>query len=452
MASLQQKGDSWHCQFLYKKQRRTWVLGKIDETEAHAIKGKVEYLLMRLRQKLLDLPHGMDIVDYLACDGKPPDTYRLPIPRETTFAQLRDSYIATYSKGSIEPNTLDTCKLHLSHFKDTFGDTFPIDSLSFADLQRHVDRRAASKGPNGKPVSPTTIRKEVTTLLGAWSFGCRMGLVKGEFPSKGLRYPKLDEPPPFMDWQEVEQAVAAGGDPDELWDYLYLRAPEIAELLAYVKENARQPFVYPMLCFAAHTGARRSEIIRAQITDLDFNGQTVLIREKKRAQGKRTTRRVPLTPFLTKVLREWLKIHPGGPHLFCLPKFVPRSRTRSPTTGHKDQKTRPSGLKARMKKVRQREPLPIVALTRDQSHDHLKRTLAGSKWEVIKGWHVFRHSFISACANAKVDQRFLDSWVGHQTEQQRKRYFHLYRSTEQEAIRSVFGGNAPAPGNAQGHG
>jgi integrase len=84
-------------------------------------------------------------------------------------------------------------------------------------------------------------------------------------------------------------------------------------------------------------------------------------------------------------------------------------------------------------------PLAIGALTRDQSHDHLKRTLAGSKWEVIKGWHVLRHSFISACANAKVDQRFLDSWVGHQTEEQRKRYRHLYPSTEQEAIKSVFG-------------
>ena len=36
MASLQKKGDSWHCQFAYKKKRWTWVLGKVDDAEAHA--------------------------------------------------------------------------------------------------------------------------------------------------------------------------------------------------------------------------------------------------------------------------------------------------------------------------------------------------------------------------------------------------------------------------------
>ena len=34
MASLQKKNDSWHIQFLYRKQRRTWVIGPVEETEA----------------------------------------------------------------------------------------------------------------------------------------------------------------------------------------------------------------------------------------------------------------------------------------------------------------------------------------------------------------------------------------------------------------------------------
>ena len=41
-----------------------------------------------------------------------------------------------------------------------------------------------------------------------------------------------------------------------------------------------------MLCFAAHTGARRSEIMRALIADVDFIGNTVLVREKKRSRGQ----------------------------------------------------------------------------------------------------------------------------------------------------------------------
>jgi integrase len=60
--------------------------------------------------------------------------------------------------------------------------------------------------------------------------------------------------------------------------------------------------------------------------------------------------------------------------------------------------------------------------------------LAGSKWQVLRGWHVLRHSFVSNAAAAGIDQRLIDSWVGHQTEEMRRRYRHLIPSVEQEAI------------------
>ena len=99
---------------------------------------------------------------------------------------------------------------------------------------------------------------------------------------------------------------------------------------------------------------------------------------------------------------------------------------------------RPSSLKERMRTVRRRALPAAGALTKDEAHDHLKRALGGSKWEVVKGFHVLRHSFISACASKGTDQRLIDEWTGHSTEQQRKRYRHLYPTTQQEAIRSVF--------------
>ncbi len=124
-----------------------------------------------------------------------------------------------------------------------------------------------------------------------------------------------------MTWQEIERRIKVGGLTDKdravLWDALFLTLPEIEELLAQVKGSARQPWVYPLFVFAAQTGARRSEMIRAQVADVDFEGGTVLIREKKRARGQRTTRRVPLSSHLAEVLREWLEIHPGGQTLYC---------------------------------------------------------------------------------------------------------------------------------------
>ena len=200
-----------------------------------------------------------------------------------------------------------------------------------------------------------------------------------------------------MTWEEVERAISAGGNED-CGTASTLMVNEITELLAYVQEHATHPFIYPMFCFAAFTGARRSEILRAQVVDLDFTGQTVVLREKKRKVGTRTLRRVPMTPFLAAVLKEWLSVHPGGPHLFSISGVVGRSKKRSRTTGHKSDKTRPTSLKGRMATVQvRRESNPWRALSIKEAHDHFKRTLAGSKWQVVKGWHVLRHSFISAC-------------------------------------------------------
>jgi hypothetical protein len=62
-----------------------------------------------------------------------------------------------------------------------------------------------------------------------------MDRVTGLFPIAGLRCPKLQEQPPFMTWAEIERAIAAGGDPDDLWDRLFLPVSETAELLTHVK-------------------------------------------------------------------------------------------------------------------------------------------------------------------------------------------------------------------------
>ena len=197
----------------------------------------------------------------------------------------------------------------------------------------------------------------------------------------------------------------------ELWDCLFLTLPEIASLLALIRENAQHGFLYPMACFAAHTRARRSEMLRSQRSDIDLDIGTATIREKKRVKGRSTTRTVPLSPFLNRVLAGWFGVHPGGPHTFSQPMHVHRSRT-----------------------VREKP----LAITRNEAHDHLKRTLAGTEWDVVRGWHLLRHSFISNCAARGVDQRLIDAWVGHTSEEVRRRYRHLLPDQSSLAIRSVF--------------
>ncbi len=383
------------------------------------------------------LPEGTDIVTFIQHDGQPPDTgpTLAAAPRQViTVGLLRDRYISTHSNGTIEANSLDTCKLHLRHFCRILGDGFPLGELSLAKMQEYVNQRAKAE------ISPVTIRKEIATLRAAWNWGEPMGLTEGKFPNRGLRYPKADEKPPFMTMAEIERQVAGGGDPAVLWEAVYLLLPEIDELLKAVKERASHPFIYPLFCFAAHTGARRSEILRARVSDLDFAGETIVIHEKKRSRGQRTTRRVPMTSLLNEALREWLAVHPGGPWLFCHGGTVARSKKRSRTTGHQNEKKRPSSQKGRMAGVRKRADVASgQPLTRNEYHDHFKRVLAGTRWEMMRGGHVFRHSFCSNLAMKGVDQRIIDEFVGHQTEQQQKRYRHLAPNTKTQALKGVYG-------------
>ena len=149
---------------------------------------------------------------------------------------------------------------------------------------------------------------------------------------------------------------------------------------------------------------------------------------------------MPLTATLSEVLKEYLAGHPGSGALFSQHGTVQRSKKRSRTTGHQDEKVRPSSLKGRLATVRLRAEVAASGVTRDECHDHFKRTLAGTKWEVLRGLHALRHSFISACASKGVDQRLIDEWVGHQTDEQRKRYRHLFPSVQRAALEGVFAG------------
>ena len=267
-----------------------------------------------------------------------------------------------------------------------------------------------------------------------------MKIVAGPFPYDGLRYQKADEKPPFQTREEIERQIPGltQAKVNELWEALYLTLPEIDRLLDHVRNNAMHPWIHPLVATAAHTGARKGELLRLKIGDVDFNAGVVTINEKKRVHGRRSTRRVPLTTALRAILTDWLKAHPGGSFLFVQADEVFRSKKRSRTTGHL-WKDRPGSVKQRLSGVSERERPGILPLTEDEAHWHFKQTLKDSEWGVIKGIHTLRHAFISACATKGIDQRYIDEWVGHSTDEQRRRFRHLAPASQAENLMSVFG-------------
>jgi integrase len=423
MASLETTpSGNFHVVFWFQGERYKRALRTKKQRDAELRKARLEDTLRLVECGRIKLPKDIDVPLFLLSDGKlqqsiaEDSTPTAPPPRQTIEATF-NSFFASIPEGNLEATTLDGMHRHEKHLLRVFGSAFLLPTLTLDGLQTYVNKRSKSKTHYGSLVSAATIHKELVTLGTVWRWAERLKLVSGSFPRRGVRLPKQDELPPFQTWGEIERQIEQGGldeaQASVLWDALYLRKSEVDELIAYVKEHGLHAFIYPMVVMAAHTGARRSELMRSQRLDFDLEGSVVTIREKKRVKGRNTTRRVPMSPTLKTAITDWFENeHPGGPHTFC--HGVRSSRSRS--------------------KAKHASPL-----SNDQAHAHWERTLKNSKWEKVKGWHCLRHSFISNLASQGIDQRIIDDFVGHTTEQMRRRYRHLIPDVKQAAIDAVFG-------------
>lgn len=412
MASLQtDPSGNYHVCFRFGGRRYKRSLKTKESRKAETKLRRLQENIELVQSGRLEIPEAADPPVFLLSDGK---LNRSQKPEERLrLAELFQRYFDSIPDDSLEETTIGGMQTHQRHLHRHLGVNLLIDTISRETLQDYVHRRSKAKGIRGRKLSPATIKKELVTLRTVWNWALVEGVVKVPFPMKGVRFPKTDEKPRFQTWNEITRQIGGGylseAEVLDLWDCLFLDRPQIEELLDYVQENAKHRFIYPMFVAAAHTGARRSELMRSQL--LDFEPNHLTIREKKRVRGQRSTRRVPLSDRLTEAINEWKVAHPGGPFSFCVPDI------------------------ARSKKARTQ----MGQITRNEMNDHFQRTLAGSKWSVLRGWHCLRHSFCSNCAAQGIEQRVIDSWVGHTTEAMRRRYRHLFPSDEQRALQMVFG-------------
>lgn len=366
-----------------KRSARTSV-----EREANEFALRVERRLRLIEEGELVVPDDMDVVTFVMSEsGKAAQPLKQII--SVTLEQVCDEYLNSLPAGSLKENTLLTCRIHMRHFKRLLGAGKRIRDINRQTLQGYVKDRAAEAGRKGKSISTATIKKELTTLGTVWRFAMAAGHVVLPYPNRDIRFPKPATKPRFQTWKEIEHQIKQGGlskaEEADLWDCLFLMLPEVAELLGFVEKHAAHDFLYPMVMAAAHTGARRSELVRALRSDFDFQTNMVTLNEKKRVPGEFSTRTVPMSPELRRVMSDWFKDHPGGRHAFCIKPDAAWSLSKRDA------------------------PVP---LTVGQAHDQFKRVLAG-KWSRVRGWHVLRHSFASNCAAQGVDQRTINTWMGH---------------------------------------
>jgi hypothetical protein len=142
MAALQERNG--RCRVIFNDQgtQRAFTLGRVAETDAKAKVSQVDYLLIRLKQGLIDVPSGGDIVASFRHDGTLPTTAPSPSASrpEPTLAEIRDRYLETHANGTLELHTVRGIRRHFGHLARHLGDGFPIRKLTLADLQSYANK------------------------------------------------------------------------------------------------------------------------------------------------------------------------------------------------------------------------------------------------------------------------------------------------------------------------
>jgi len=361
-----------------------------SEKEARDICARVEGTIRLLKQGRISIPDDADPGTWIATDGKVSVKPRVTVDR---FGDICDDYLADQHDKA--ETTLDGERKHIRHLKKGIGEKTAINTIDLKKVQAY----AASR-----PVSGATIRKELVTFSQVWGWARVRGIVKKECPiydarrKWAVKFDKPAEREKFMTWAEIERRIARGGD-ESLWEVLFLDEKQVRDLLKYVKKNAKHDFIYPMFVFAAYTGARRSEILRSEIEDFDFDAGLVRLREKKRRKNMSGSfRTVPMHETLRTVMEEWLAVHPGGVWTIQAPLVMPKRTPR--------------------KEFTQMGPY--------EANHHFQHTLEDSKWEKIHGFHTLRHSFGSNLARKGVPRDTIGGWMGHSTQQMMDLYQHLF--------------------------
>jgi len=216
----------------------------------------------------------------------------------------------------------------------------------------------------------------------------RNGHVPHPFASVSLDDPKGKEKAPFRTYDQIEAIVKRGNlskqEQRDLWAGLFLDWAHVDEILEYVRMHTTSTWLYPFFVVIAHTGARRSELLRARIEDFDFEHEVVLVREKKKFKERETFRTVDMIPLDARAMREYFaEPQPGGVCAF------------SPVAGQ-----------------------PVDGATAREAYKWLLRN---SRWKVLRGYHAIRQSFASNLAAVAISSwpvprlllgAILDSWAG----------------------------------------
>src|SRR5262249_11678252 len=144
-----------------------------------------------------------------------------------------------FPEGAKAKTTMAMEGFHKVHLLRILRRDTQLEALTLAEAQNYANKRSRAKY-RGKPILPSTILKELSTLRVVWNWGRRQGHVKSELPfqNKELDFARTKQKPPFQTYEAIQRAIERGGlteaEQAELWECLYLTLDEVHEVLEHV--------------------------------------------------------------------------------------------------------------------------------------------------------------------------------------------------------------------------
>nr|UXE44384.1 tyrosine recombinase XerC [uncultured bacterium] len=396
MASLRIREGVYTVLFRWGGRQVTRSLHTKSRKQAENLRGRLEEQIDTVRRGSASIPPNADPIEWLLSAGQRTGPAEGPTDAVRTLGELLDRYRDVNSNESLAATTRTTERIHHGHLKRELGALTPIQTIREESLQRYVTGRE-------REVAPATVRKELSTLRAAWRWMHDAGVAPPPPKFAKLKHSKTAEPPPFRHAEEIRAMLKSDPDADAatLWESLVLTIDEVKAVVAYVREHwSRHPWFVDAWTIAAYTGARRSELCRMRAEDVDLKRGELTLRDKKRVTDRSEGRRV---------------VQIAAAILPTLKRLKARGGALIRHSNHRDMRLAKS----------------LTDQWDDEAHP------PDSPWKHVRGFHVLRHSFASNLAAAGVSQSLIDSWMGHQTEEMRKRYRHFFPAEKQRAIEAL---------------
>src|SRR5262249_2722350 len=210
MAWREQRSGLYRVAFRHGGRKLHYSVGSDNQKEAKACLARLEENLRLVERGRLEVPPGADLAVFLVTDGKL--NAKPVIDQPLTLEEVFDRYETLLPEGAKEASTRCTERIHLEHLKRLIGARIPFKGITTDALQCYFDERSRETGVKGKPVSHTTIQKEIGTLASIWNkWAMPQRLVAGPAPTRGLIYSKAKGKPPFATWKQITRQISRGG-------------------------------------------------------------------------------------------------------------------------------------------------------------------------------------------------------------------------------------------------